>query len=480
MLLIVLSYSIEPRLSKLKMVRPILLAAGSRGDVEPLFALADTLVKSPNVEVTTLVIPAEYVHLSPKSSKLEVVSLNAKLADMNKFVPKANGPVEGKQSKVAKFDFIGAMLREVILPETQRIFEIAEKIKVTVVVSTDFTFPISSIICEKLSVPYVRLILQPLIPSIYFPHVIVAGQEAAAAILQVKNGQAESVKNEAFMHTHTKFLEMTIGKMLDALQAQRAKYGLPSLDGIPSELLSKDQTHTLLAMHSQLIPRVPDFPRKMHIVGSLSTEYTPEGWVLGNSQQALEDFINAGPAPVAVTYGSSDVQDVADKTTRSVLRGLRSADVQRVVLLPGKADLGLHHLDESDDAELLEWAKNCVFVAVGNVSCSWLFPRCAMVFCHCGSGTTSAALSAGVPVLGTPVFSDQVFFVELIRGLKLGACVGKLGYASITEEAVSEAVKVGYSDEVKTNAKAFGENEKKLGEGAVKACKIIEDISRGA
>ncbi|CAI5518043.1 unnamed protein product [Closterium sp. Naga37s-1] len=57
-------------------------------------------------------------------------------------------------------------------------------------------------------------------------------------------------------------------------------------------------------------------------------------------------------------------------------------------------------------------ASGRVLVLHGPVSHKWLFPRCCFVLHHAGSGTTAAALRAGVPQLLCPFILDQHYWAH--------------------------------------------------------------------
>jgi UDP:flavonoid glycosyltransferase YjiC (YdhE family) len=113
--------------------------------------------------------------------------------------------------------------------------------------------------------------------------------------------------------------------------------------------------------------------------------------------QALERFLGAGDPPVYVGFGS--MPDIApDKTLAWVRSAAEKAGV-RVVLLDASG-----FVDER------------VFCAVA-LNHQALFLRCAAVVHHGGAGTTAAAARAGVPQLFAPHVTDQFFWAERLKRL---------------------------------------------------------------
>ena len=143
-----------------------------------------------------------------------------------------------------------------------------------------------------------------------------------------------------------------------------------------------------------LLPRPSDWRSDVHVVGFSSLD-APADWV---PPAELLRFLEAGPAPVFIGFGSMPNSKAADTTTMLVEAIERSG--QRAILQGGQAGFG-------DGAALPE----SVFPA-GDLPHSWLFPRVAAVMHHGGCGTTGAAFRAGVPQIVVPHFFDQPLWAQ--------------------------------------------------------------------
>ncbi|WP_410642613.1 glycosyltransferase [Amycolatopsis sp. lyj-346] len=149
----------------------------------------------------------------------------------------------------------------------------------------------------------------------------------------------------------------------------------------------------LCGFSDAVVPRPPDWPARVHVTGY---------WFLGaagyRADPRLRDFLAAGPPPVYVGFGSMRPAD-AEATFAVVRTALRRAGL-RGILGAGP---------DTDDLP-----------TVGDVPHEWLFPRMAAVVHHGGAGTTAAGLRAGVPSLVCPVFSDQPYWGERVSRLSAG------------------------------------------------------------
>ncbi|WP_434044241.1 MULTISPECIES: glycosyltransferase [Sorangium] len=120
----------------------------------------------------------------------------------------------------------------------------------------------------------------------------------------------------------------------------------------------------------------------------------------------LEAFLAAGEPPVYVGFGSMPADQ---QTGRIAIEAARAAG-RRVVLSQGWAELG--RVDDAPDC-----------IAIGDVNHQALFPRVAAVVHHGGAGTTTTAARAGIPQVIVPMFSDQPYWASRARALGIGTSV---------------------------------------------------------
>jgi vancomycin aglycone glucosyltransferase len=129
-------------------------------------------------------------------------------------------------------------------------------------------------------------------------------------------------------------------------------------------------------------------------------------WILPDKRRLsaeLEEFLEAGEPPVYFGFGSirapQGLSEVMIQTARALGR--------RAILLRGWADLALSD-SESD----------CL--SIGEVNQQALFKRVAAVVHHGGAGTTTAAARAGAPQVIIPQHYDQHYWAQRIQDLGIG------------------------------------------------------------
>jgi UDP:flavonoid glycosyltransferase YjiC (YdhE family) len=155
----------------------------------------------------------------------------------------------------------------------------------------------------------------------------------------------------------------------------------------------------MVACEPALAPLADDAPARARQIGAL---FLPESEPLPAD---LERFLAAGPAPVYLGFGSM-VDGQPGRSTALLVAAIRAAGVRAVI---GRGWAGLGEGAAGDD----------LYVA-GPVPHGRLFSRVAAVVHHGGAGTTANAARVGVPQLVVPHLLDQHFWAHRVAALGLG------------------------------------------------------------
>jgi vancomycin aglycone glucosyltransferase len=130
-------------------------------------------------------------------------------------------------------------------------------------------------------------------------------------------------------------------------------------------------------------------------------------WILADDRPLdpeLEAFLDAGEPPVYLGFGSIGAPEHIAPALIAAARALG----RRTIVSRGWADLGL-----------VDGAADCL--AVGEVNQQALFRRVAAVVHHGGAGTTTTAAAAGAPQVVVPQMYDQFYFARRVEELGIGS-----------------------------------------------------------
>jgi sterol 3beta-glucosyltransferase len=154
----------------------------------------------------------------------------------------------------------------------------------------------------------------------------------------------------------------------------------------------------------------------------------------------LEAFLEAGPPPVCVGFGSMPSREPR-QVTDVVVAALRRTG-RRGILLSGWG--GLCRPRNCEDVFHLDEAPH-----------SWLFPRVAAVVHHGGAGTTAASLRAGKPTVVCPFAFDQWFWGKAVH--ELGAGPPPVPQKVLSVDRLAAAIRTATSDgRMRQQAEALG------------------------
>jgi UDP:flavonoid glycosyltransferase YjiC (YdhE family) len=247
---------------------------------------------------------------------------------------------------------------------------------------------------EARGVPVVGALLQPLTPTGDFAAVGLSWRTPVTAHDRVKFVRSHVVGEQLIWQPARRHVN----------RWRRTTLGLPPLPLAGPYARQKNADYPLLyAFGKAVIPKPADWPDWVHVTGWWTLP-APADW---SPSPALARFLADGPPPVCINFGSMTPVDGA-RLGRTVLASAERAQC-RVLVVQGWGDLA------GDDA-LPAWAH-----VERDVPHDWLFPRCAAVVHHGGSGTTGAAARAGVPTIIAPLGFDQLFWATRMQALGTSA-----------------------------------------------------------
>lgn len=414
-------------------MRITIITGGSRGDVQPYIALGVGLKKAGH----TVCMPAPEIFRSLISeSGLEFIPIKsidpvelAKSMEIHK--------AAGSKNKVM---FIRTVFSE-LKPYIRAFYdEIWEASKGSEAIISTLSIPAAQSIAEKLGIPCIYAPLLPVHPTSVFHSPFTPGFFNIGLYNRI---------------TH-KLLEQIVWQPTRSIlnSWQKDVLGLKPLSFWgPFREIYKRSEPVLYGYSELVVPKPLDWPSSIHITGYWFLD-EPEVW---QPPVGLEDFLNAGPPPVYIGFGSM-IDKEPERMTGIVLDALKTSG-QRGILSEGWSGLGSEKLPDT-------------IFKVGSIPHSWLFRRMSAIVHHGGAGTTAASLVSAIPSIVTPFLGDQPFWGQRVYSLGVGP--KPVPYHKLTAENLAGLINTAIKDsKMKSKAKELGE---RIGSenGVEKAVYIIE------
>src|SRR5262245_48958117 len=185
-----------------------------------------------------------------------------------------------------------------------------------------------------------------------------------------------------------------------------------------------------------LLEKPDDWAPHLEVTGFV---FADEGRSFAPSRE-LRKFLEAGPPPVYIGFGSCPAPD-PEALTRTIFEGLAQSEARGLVSR-GWAKLGNVPVPPN-------------VMLVDDVPHDWLFQRCALVCHHGGAGTTAAGLRAGRPTIVVPFFGDQHFWGRIVADA--GAGPSAIPIRELTASRLAEAIAFCRRPQVRERAEELGE-----------------------
>jgi len=355
-------------------MRALLSTIGSRGDVQPLVALAVQL-KALGHEVR-LCVPPDFVEWI-ESLGIAVVPIGP---DVRKFA--AAKPMAAQSQMRPTAEQRQQMADATVVTQFETITAAAEGCDI-IVAATALQIAARSI-AEKKGIPYVFAAYTPtVLPSPHHP----------PPALPPLPGQAPLATNDnrALWAADTaRFNDL----FRSALNAHRMTLGLPMVTDVRAHMFTD---RPWLAADPTLGPWPGSSDEGVFQTGA---------WILPDERPLageLQTFLAAGAPPIYFGFGSTAATPAAGQ---AMLRAARALGCRAIV------SRGWF------DADLIESEPDCI--SIGDANLHALFPRAAAVVHHGGAGTTTAAALAGAPQVVVSHHYDQHYWAKRVQQLGLG------------------------------------------------------------
>ncbi len=351
-------------------MRFLLSTIGSRGDVQPLVALAS--------ELEAL---GEDVHLCvPPDFREWIEGLGMAVTPIGPAVRSTGKPSPGAARITPE------QRRQMIEGTVAAQFETiasAARGRDVIVGATAIQIAAPSV-AERMGIPYVF--------AVYCPIVLPSRHHAPPVLVSLGDTSPAPVAD--YSEHWVKDTQRSNDAWRAPLNAHRASFGLAPIDDVRSHVFT---VRPWLAADRTLGPWPDPADESVFQTGA---------WILADDRplaSEIEAFLDAGEPPVYFGFGSIGAPENASRVMIESARALG----RRAIVLRGWADLPL--IDDAPDC-----------LSIGEVNQQALFKRVAAVVHHGGAGTTTAAARAGAPQVVIPQHYDQPYWAQRVQELGVG------------------------------------------------------------
>ncbi|PTU23988.1 hypothetical protein P175DRAFT_0469539 [Aspergillus ochraceoroseus IBT 24754] len=279
---------------------------------------------------------------------------------------------------------------------------------------------------EKLGIPVNIMFTMPWSATQAFPH----------PLANVRSHKTKpSVANFASYAVVEIMMWEGLGDLINRFR--KRELGLDPLDAIRAPSIA----HRLRIPYTYLwspalLPKPLDWGEHIDVCGfSMLAEvdgYTPP--------DDLRAFLDAGPPPVYIGFGSIVVDNPA-KLTDIVFEAVRQTG-QRAIVSRGWGNIGANQADTPE------------IMLIDKCPHDWLFQNVSCVVHHGGAGTTAAGLVLGRPTVIVPFFGDQPFWGSIVE--RAGAGPEPVPHKTLTADKLAAAINKALEPETLEKAGQIG------------------------
>jgi sterol 3beta-glucosyltransferase len=395
-----------------------LIAIGSRGDVQPMLALARGLHHyGHDVTLATHEPFREFV-------QAQGVNFTPLAADPQQIMREQGDYWQASGANpVQMFSRMRDIMKPMVYEMSESCYNATQGAEALVYSTLGF-LPGPSI-AEKLNIPHMGAYPQPVAPSRYMPSMFAPPLPSWMPFKQTYNRLTYAL---IFQGVDWLFRSMANAMRRDLLDLPNftRSYRVAIHDPIPN----------VYGYSPRVVSPPPDWGDHLYASGY---------WFLDEDEwqppQDLVDFIEAGEAPIYVGFGSMAQGDTS-ATTDLIVSAIQKSG-ERAILLGGWSGIGNADLPDT-------------IFRIDSAPHRWLFPRMKAVVHHCGAGTSSAGMRAGVPTIPIPHFTDQPFWARTMYNL--GVSTRPIPRKKLTPDNLASAIQQATSDEgLQARARALGE-----------------------
>jgi sterol 3beta-glucosyltransferase len=417
-------------------MRIVLLARGTRGDVQPMVVLAAELRRRGHEVI--LGVPPNLVNFAAQAG----FDAHPVGPDSHAFLQSAEGQTLLASGNAKELMAGFAKVAHIHLEQTHReLLQVADG--ADLIVAGVLLAEHAASAAEAKRVPVVILHFGPLERTRAYAAFPITTRQLGGALNLLTWSLFDRLYWNAYAHD---------------INRVRSWLGLPAVSARLTHRAEGNRVLQIQAFSAKIVPGISDYGVNQPIVGFFAPS-EDDRRALGESAQdpELDSWLSAGQAPAYFGFGSMPVRDpkgclqmIEQATQRLGLRALVSA---------GWSGLGGYSRSNGD------------LRVAGVLNHEAVLPRCRMAIHHGGAGTTAASVSAGLPTLVCSLFADQPFWGTQLARLGAGA---HIRFAELDAAKLEHALRQLLRPAAAARARALAEAMRTESDAVSRAAELIE------
>jgi vancomycin aglycone glucosyltransferase len=409
-------------------MRVLLSTIGSRGDVQPMVALALQLIE----------LGHEVRMCAPPDFREWIGTLGIPFVPVGPEVRQTAAPSPSAAQAPPTPEQLRRLMEDTVAGQFEAITPAAMGCDV-LVAGMALQFALHSV-AERMGVPYVYAAWCPItLPS---PHH--APPPLPSWALPATDGTADN--RTLWIQEAKRWNDLWAA----AINSQREAAGLAPVSDVRSHIFTD---RPWLAADQTLAPWSETADLEVVQTGA---------WIRSDQRQLsaeLEAFLDAGKPPVYFGFGS---MRAPHNVGQAIIKAARAVG-RRAIVSRGWAGVTLQ--DNETDC-----------LSIGEENLQVLFRRVAAVVHHGGAGTTTVAAQAGVPQVVVPQMYDQHYWAKRVRDLGIGTAHAP---GAPSADSLAEALSHTLQSDVAARARAIAASLRTDG-AEIAAHRLIDEASRSA
>ncbi|MFF5075640.1 glycosyltransferase [Actinoplanes sp. NPDC000266] len=382
-------------------MRVVILAVGTRGDVEPALALARQLrVRGHEV---SMAVPVDLLAFAIEAGVgARPVSVNAR-----EFLESPEGQQFLAAGNSRAYVQLLTTKKHEIAPAVHADLTAAVE-GADVIVATRLVEEEGSSLAEWLDVPFVALHYFPARSNSAYASPFVTARRLPAPLTRLSH--------RVFERTQWRHNEADVNVL-------RAGLGLPAVHEPAATRLARSGSVELQAYSRFLTPELANWDDRRPLIGPLRMTADQRALIrTDHSDPDLDRWLDDGDPPIYIGFGSQPFLDgtrlIEEVRTTAGRLGCR-------VLL----NAGWSSLDAADLGDRI--------MLRGSVDHDKVFPRCRLAVHHGGAGSTAASVGAGLPTVVCADYGDRALWGQAVTRLGVGATIR---FADISGQTLTAAI----------------------------------------